>query len=176
MRVTLIHNPGAGEEEGSGETLLHRIAAAGHDVRHASIRDDAWEDALDEPADLVAVAGGDGTVGPVVLRVRDRGVPQLQAVLDHAAQPATHRVALRTAQALDLLDQVAPIDLGVRPHLGGAAQGVRLPLGPGLEVVPVQVEGAASHRLLRRPRIRCPCPRVTPPCGSPRSRCRRGPP
>jgi diacylglycerol kinase (ATP) len=75
MRVTLIHNPGAGDEEGSGEALLRRIAGAGHEVRHASIRDDGWEEALDAPADLIAVAGGDGTVAPVVVRLRDRGVP-----------------------------------------------------------------------------------------------------
>jgi diacylglycerol kinase (ATP) len=75
LRVTLIHNPGAGDEEGSGEGLVRRLAAAGHEIRHASIRDEGWEAALDAPADVVAVAGGDGTVAPVVVALRDRGVP-----------------------------------------------------------------------------------------------------
>jgi diacylglycerol kinase family enzyme len=75
LRVTLIHNPGAGDDAGSGDDLVRRLAAAGHEVRHASIREEGWEAALGAPADAVAVAGGDGTVAPVVLALRDRGVP-----------------------------------------------------------------------------------------------------
>jgi len=73
--VTLIHNPGAGGEEDSGEGLVARIVAAGHDLRRVSIHDDGWEAALGAPADVVAVAGGDGTIAPVVVALRDRGVP-----------------------------------------------------------------------------------------------------
>lgn len=49
MRVKLLHNPGAGDEEHDEEELVAAIEAAGHEV-------------VDGPADLVVAAGGDGTV------------------------------------------------------------------------------------------------------------------
>ncbi|HET6689607.1 MAG TPA: diacylglycerol kinase family protein, partial [Miltoncostaeaceae bacterium] len=73
--MTLIHNAGAGDGGSSGEALVARIAAAGHQVRHVSSREEGWQAALDAPADVVAVAGGDGTVARVVMAMRDRGVP-----------------------------------------------------------------------------------------------------
>jgi diacylglycerol kinase (ATP) len=76
VRVTLIHNPGAGKQgrNDSGK-LVALLRDAGHEVRYQSSKDDAWEDALDEPSDLVAVAGGDGTVSRVARRLAGRGIP-----------------------------------------------------------------------------------------------------
>lgn len=75
MRVTLIHNPGAGKHgKEELEKLLELVRDAGHEVRYQSARDDDWVKALDEPADLVAVAGGDGTVSRVAKRLVGRGV------------------------------------------------------------------------------------------------------
>jgi diacylglycerol kinase (ATP) len=66
MRVTLIYNPSAGEDEQlSADALVDLISRAGHSVVRHSSRDDEWDNALAEPADIVAVAGGDGTVGKV---------------------------------------------------------------------------------------------------------------
>jgi diacylglycerol kinase family enzyme len=79
--VTLIHNPGAGKV-GSNDTgkndadrLVALLREAGHEVRYQSSKDDGWDEALDEPADLVAVAGGDGTVSRVARRMLGRGIP-----------------------------------------------------------------------------------------------------
>ncbi len=73
MRVTLIHNPGAGDPAHDEEAQLRRlIADAGHTIVARSRGDDA---ALDEPSDLVVVAGGDGTVGRVARRMVGRDVP-----------------------------------------------------------------------------------------------------
>jgi hypothetical protein len=44
-------------------------------VRYQSSHDDQWSAALQEPADLVVAAGGDGTVGRVARRMIRRGVP-----------------------------------------------------------------------------------------------------
>jgi diacylglycerol kinase family enzyme len=76
VRVTLIHNPGAGKQgrNDSGK-LVALLRDAGHEVRYQSSKDDGWEDALDEPSDLVAVAGGDGTVSRVARRLAGRGIP-----------------------------------------------------------------------------------------------------
>jgi diacylglycerol kinase (ATP) len=76
VRVTLIHNPGAGKQgrNDSGK-LVALLRDAGHEVRYQSSKDDGWEDALEEPSDLVAVAGGDGTVSRVARRLAGRGIP-----------------------------------------------------------------------------------------------------
>lgn len=65
MRVTLMHNPTAGDERHSRESLVAVLAGAGHDVLYQSIKDERWEETLGEDADLVVVAGGDGTVRKV---------------------------------------------------------------------------------------------------------------
>lgn len=76
MRVILIHNPGAGQHAAADlERLLAVIAEAGHEARYQSCTDDGWESALDEPADLVAIAGGDGTVTRVLKKLAGRRIP-----------------------------------------------------------------------------------------------------
>ena len=75
MLVTLIHNPGAGDQDEDGKSLLKLLREAGHEVRYQSAKDDDWKRALKKPADLIVIAGGDGTVGRVARRVADRGIP-----------------------------------------------------------------------------------------------------
>jgi diacylglycerol kinase family enzyme len=76
VRVLLIHNPGAGQHAKKDlERLLALIRESGHELRYKSAKDDDWAKALDEPADLVAVAGGDGTVARIVKKMVGRGVP-----------------------------------------------------------------------------------------------------
>lgn len=66
MQVTLIHNPGAGdEEEHSPEQLRKAICKGGHTLRYQSSKEENWEEALRGSSDLVVVAGGDGTVAAV---------------------------------------------------------------------------------------------------------------
>jgi diacylglycerol kinase (ATP) len=60
-----MHNPTAGDERHSRESLTAVLAGAGHDVFYQSIKDERWEETLGEDVDLVVVAGGDGTVRKV---------------------------------------------------------------------------------------------------------------
>src|SRR5262245_31057092 len=76
MRVTLIHNPGAGDDKQPSKGQLEAlIREAGHDVRYQSVREQGWSKVLKKAADLIAVAGGDGTVGKVARRLIGRGIP-----------------------------------------------------------------------------------------------------
>jgi diacylglycerol kinase family enzyme len=71
-----MHNPGAGMEgETDAEQLTRLIRAAGHSVRYQSSGEAQWDRMLDEPADLVVVAGGDGTIVRVATHMIGRDVP-----------------------------------------------------------------------------------------------------
>ena len=65
MHVTLLHNPTAGDERHSRESLVAILADEGHEVIYRSVKDEGWQGALAEDADLFVVAGGDGTVRKV---------------------------------------------------------------------------------------------------------------
>jgi len=72
--VTLIHNPSAGRK--TDEQALRRLLLrAGHKVRYRSVKKAGWKRALKKEADLIAVAGGDGTVGRIVRRMAGRKIP-----------------------------------------------------------------------------------------------------
>jgi diacylglycerol kinase (ATP) len=75
VRVTLIHNPGAGKQDNTPESLLKLLRRAGHKPRYQSAKEDGWHRVLDKRAALVVVAGGDGTVAGVTRRMVGRDVP-----------------------------------------------------------------------------------------------------
>ena len=76
MRITLIHNPGAGRQPAGDAAKLRKLLSdAGYEVRYQSAKEDGWKRALKKPADLIVVAGGDGTVAKVTRRMVGRGVP-----------------------------------------------------------------------------------------------------
>jgi len=76
MRVTLIHNPGAGDDkQPTAGQLEALIEEAGHKVRYESTKEKGWAKALKKETDLVVVAGGDGTVGKVARRLIGEKMP-----------------------------------------------------------------------------------------------------
>jgi diacylglycerol kinase family enzyme len=75
VRVTLLLNPGAGKGATSPEELRRAIEAAGHQVEVREARKKKVASALDHAGDLLAVAGGDGTVGRVMKALAGTGVP-----------------------------------------------------------------------------------------------------
>ena len=76
MRITLIHNPGAGRQGNEDAEKLRRfLAEHGYDVRYQSSKEEDWKKALKKPAEMIVVAGGDGTVAKVTRRMVGRGIP-----------------------------------------------------------------------------------------------------
>lgn len=75
-RVTLIFNPNAGDHRqptiGQLEALIRE---AGFKYRAQSAKEEGWTKTLKRPTDIVAVAGGDGTVTKVARRLIGRDVP-----------------------------------------------------------------------------------------------------
>ena len=92
MQVTLIHNPGAGTNDNqrpSRRELESMIREAGHGLRYQSVDVKGWASALAHHADLIAVAGGDGTVATVARRLVGRGIPI--AILPIGTAITSHR-------------------------------------------------------------------------------------
>jgi len=75
MRVILIHNPGAGGEGHAPKALAAAIASAGHEVYRVVSREEPLREELTGRADLIAVAGGDGTVREVFKSMAGRATP-----------------------------------------------------------------------------------------------------
>ena len=75
MRVTLMHNPNAGDREHGKKQLLKALANAGHHAVYQSTKEKGWKKALQKETDLVIAAGGDGTVGKVASQLIDTGIP-----------------------------------------------------------------------------------------------------
>ena len=70
MRVTLFHNPIAGDAPLTADQLQSILSDAGYQVRYQSMQKD-WRSALDDAGPLAVVAGGDGTVAKVAIGVAD---------------------------------------------------------------------------------------------------------
>jgi diacylglycerol kinase family enzyme len=75
-KVLLLHNPTAGASHPNAEELVEGIyKAINVKPRYFSIKNPDWKDALSKRWDAVILAGGDGTVGKSVRRLRHRKTP-----------------------------------------------------------------------------------------------------
>ncbi len=71
-RVTVFHNPGAGEGEYSKDELIQKVRSAGFKCGYSSTKKEINEKSLHGNSDFLAVAGGDGTVKSLVRFLLDR--------------------------------------------------------------------------------------------------------
>lgn len=75
MHVILMHNPSAGSEDHRARDLVREIEREGHEVVAHVTDGEGLAQALRSPCQLVAVAGGDGTVGRAAEALAGTGVP-----------------------------------------------------------------------------------------------------
>jgi diacylglycerol kinase (ATP) len=114
-RATLIHNPSAGDAELDESALSDIVAEVGFQVRYRS-RKEEWRKGLREKADLIVVAGGDGTVARVALELAGADVPLAILPLGTANNIARALGVVGSAQEISARWRDAkpqPIDLGV---------------------------------------------------------------
>jgi diacylglycerol kinase (ATP) len=145
MRVTAVYNPEAGAKTVTRRRLAALLERAGYDATYHTAKADGWKEALDDPGDLVVVAGGDGTTAKVAKRLAGRGIPL--AILPAGTANNIAR----------LLGQDAPLDRLIARWTAAKATPVDLGLacGPwgeelfieacGLGVFPRMLEIAAAR-------------------------------
>jgi diacylglycerol kinase family enzyme len=75
MRVLLVHNPDSGAELPTAEHLMDWLESAGHQPVYVYSRADDIEAQLAQDAELIVLAGGDGTVARIARKLPDRSVP-----------------------------------------------------------------------------------------------------
>lgn len=70
-QVRLLHNPSAGDEDHDKKHLVSMIEENGFECSYSSTKKKGWKD-FDNSLELLAVAGGDGTVRKVVKALLER--------------------------------------------------------------------------------------------------------
>ncbi len=75
MRLTLFHNPSAGDKEHTQKRLIKMLRKGGHTVEYQNVKAGDFSIALAFPGDLVVCAGGDGTVRKLGLALLGRATP-----------------------------------------------------------------------------------------------------
>lgn len=75
MRVMLVHNPKAGDDDHERDELAELLRGAGHRVDSRGSKKREWKAGLEARPDLVVVAGGDGTVSEVARGTAGSGIP-----------------------------------------------------------------------------------------------------
>ena len=75
MRVMLVHNQKAGDDDHEREQLVELLSSAGHVVDYRRSKKREWKDGLKAAPELVVIAGGDGTVSEVAKGTAGTGTP-----------------------------------------------------------------------------------------------------
>jgi diacylglycerol kinase family enzyme len=149
MQVTLLHNPSAGKGQVTKKDLLAACKLAGLEAAYFSTKATDIKKALDQRADLVVVAGGDGTVSKVACEMLHRKVPLAIVPLGNANNIArslgiagtVHELAESWAQK-----RTQPLDIALAYGPWGSRKFVEaVGVGPLAQVIENNEESDKKH-------------------------------
>jgi diacylglycerol kinase (ATP) len=144
MRVSLLHNPAAGD--GASFEEVHRgLKRAGYEIAREIEKDSDFERVLEEPVAFVAVAGGDGTVRKAARALAGSGVPLGILPLGTANNIAKSLgIEGSVAEVIDgwKLGRRVPFDLGIARGQWGDSRFLES-VGAGL--VPAGIAASEEH-------------------------------
>lgn len=146
MRALLFHNPTAGNKTFDKDGILAALKLANIEVQYISTKDDDLDAALKKNADLLIVAGGDGTIRRVVTGAKDRSIPI--AVLPLGTANNVARSFGISGTPVELVetwdaDRYVPLDIGTARGAWGTAQFVE---AFGVGVIPAYLRIAAKRK------------------------------
>ena len=75
MKATLIYNPSAGMDKPHKDELISLFTEKGYEVKFVESDADDISQQLEDPGELVAIAGGDGTIAKIARKLIGRDVP-----------------------------------------------------------------------------------------------------
>lgn len=152
MRVTLIHNPSAGDGRmPDRDDVVEAIEDLGWKVAPFDKRE--LDAALEKPGEAVLVAGGDGIVGKVAKRLAGSGVPMGIVPTGTANNVArTLGIGVDARAAIDVLSRAAVRDVDMGCVVQGKGRGEPFLEGFGVGIFAwVMAERATEkHKKLRR--------------------------
>lgn len=145
MRISLVHNPSAGDGV-SFDEIRRELECCGYEIAREIEKDSDFERMLEEPVAFVAVAGGDGTVRKTAHALAGRGVP-LAILPTGTANNIAGSLGIR-GPVRDIIggwkeDRRVPFDLGVARGQWGDSLFLE---GVGSGLVPAGI-AAAQERL-----------------------------
>jgi diacylglycerol kinase family enzyme len=151
MHCTVFHNPNAGWGDHSKAELTAALRLAGYETTYCSTKKvEALKKKLRAPADLVVVAGGDGTVAAVVANLANRDRPvaiiPLGTANNIARSLGTFGGPVDLAESWDL-KHWRPLDIGVALGPWGTRRFVEaVGIGPFAKVIKKRLksQGAAA--------------------------------
>lgn len=110
-----MHNPTSGYDQPEKEEIFSELKKLGYDhIRYQSTKDANFKNALNEPADLLIIAGGDGTVGKVVKHMKRFDIPVGLLPLGTANNIAkTFNLCRNIAELIGSLSTFKPIPLNI---------------------------------------------------------------
>jgi diacylglycerol kinase (ATP) len=115
MRATLFHNPSSGSKADKDDIIV-AMKLTDFDVCYVSVKQDNVEQALEKKTDLIVLAGGDGTIEEVLIRLPDRSVPIAILPLGTANNVARSLGIAGTPQELVEswnIENTHPLDVGM---------------------------------------------------------------
>jgi diacylglycerol kinase family enzyme len=125
MRVLFVHNPGSGDDDHAREHLVELMTQAGHQVTYAH-SSGHWQSLLRQDHEMIAVAGGDGTVSDVARATAHRGLP-IAILPTGTANNIARWLGVAEMAHADLIGDwkhasQAPFDLGVASGPWGSSE------------------------------------------------------